>query len=119
MSFSGELVSSLSAGEGVMLLSCKPSHPGRTRTASVLRIFGIGLLGSCLTLATAASAGAQRPEETFFELKVRPVLADKCFKCHGGKKISHGLRVDSRLALLNGGESGPAIVSGAPEKSLL
>ncbi|HEV3117894.1 MAG TPA: DUF1549 domain-containing protein, partial [Gemmataceae bacterium] len=79
----------------------------------------VGTFALSVALASAALARGQRPEETFFELKVRPVLADKCFKCHGGKKISHGLRVDSRLALLTGGESGPAIIPGAPEKSLL
>src|SRR5262249_2866918 len=42
-----------------------------------------------------------------------------CFKCHGGKKVSHGLRVNSREALLKGGKSGPAIVPGDPGKSLL
>src|SRR5262249_27157782 len=57
--------------------------------------------------------------DTFFELKIRPVLAGTCFKCHGGQKVSHGLRVDSREALLKGGDAGPAIVPGAPEKSLL
>jgi hypothetical protein len=57
--------------------------------------------------------------ETFFELKIRPVLAGTCFKCHGGKKVSHGLRVNSRDALLKGGDSGPAIISGDAEKSLL
>jgi hypothetical protein len=57
--------------------------------------------------------------ETFFELNIRPVLAGTCFKCHGDKKTSHGLRVDSREALLRGGDSGPAIVPGDPERSLL
>jgi hypothetical protein len=74
-----------------------------------------------LTLAVSIALGqTQRPEaETFFELKIRPVLAGTCFKCHGGKKVSHGLRVDSREALLKGGESGPAILPGKPDKSLL
>ena len=40
-----------------------------------------------------------RPE-TFFELKIRPVLATKCLPCHGGKKTNSGLKVDSREALL-------------------
>jgi hypothetical protein len=57
--------------------------------------------------------------EAFFEVKVRPVLVESCFKCHGGAKTSHGLRVDSREVLLKGGDSGPAIVPGDPEKSLL
>src|SRR5205823_11784026 len=57
--------------------------------------------------------------ETFFELKVRPVLAGRCFKCHGGDKVSSGLRVDSREALLKGGERGPALVPGNAERSVL
>jgi hypothetical protein len=57
--------------------------------------------------------------ETFFELKIRPVLAGVCFKCHGDRKAGHGLRTDSRDALLRGGDSGPAIVPGHPELSLL
>jgi hypothetical protein len=55
----------------------------------------------------------------FFETKIRPVLADHCFKCHGPDKQKAGLRLDSREALLKGNESGPAIVPGHPEKSLL
>ncbi|HMF10713.1 MAG TPA: DUF1549 domain-containing protein, partial [Gemmataceae bacterium] len=57
--------------------------------------------------------------ETFFETKIRPVLAETCLKCHGGKKVSNGLRVDSREALLKGGEHGPAIAPGDPDRSLL
>jgi hypothetical protein len=57
--------------------------------------------------------------EERFELEVRPVLAGTCFPCHGGKKTSGGLRVDSRAALLKGGDNGPAIVPGQPEESHL
>jgi hypothetical protein len=70
----------------------------------------------------AVSAGGGTPaaaDETFFELKVRPVLAGVCFRCHGGEKTSGGLRVDTRAALLKGGDSGPAIVAGDPDHSLL
>ncbi len=62
--------------------------------------------------------GDETPE-TFFELKVRPVLVTKCLPCHGGKKTSSGLKVDSRESLLRGGDRGPAIVPGEPGKSLL
>jgi hypothetical protein len=71
-----------------------------------------------LALPTGAALG-QSEAETFFELKVRPVLADTCLRCHGGEKVSGGLRVDSRAALLRGGDSGPALVPGAPQRSLL
>ena len=47
------------------------------------------------------------------------MLATNCLPCHGGKKTSSGLRVDSREALLRGGDRGPAIVPGEPGKSLL
>jgi hypothetical protein len=57
--------------------------------------------------------------DTFFELKVRPVLAGTCVKCHGALKVSGGLRLDSREAMLKGGESGPAVVPGDVSKSLL
>ena len=54
----------------------------------------------------------------FFESKIRPVLATHCFECHGHKDKG-GLKLDSREAILQGGDSGPAIVLGKPEKSLL
>ena len=57
--------------------------------------------------------------EVFFETKIRPVLATTCFKCHGGKKTGNNLRVDRRESLLKGGDSGPAIVPGQPDKSVL
>ena len=55
----------------------------------------------------------------FFETKVRPVLAENCFECHGAKKQKRDLRLDSLAAMLEGGDNGPAIVPGHPEKSLL
>jgi hypothetical protein len=72
-----------------------------------------------LLLGSIASWARANDSESLFELKIRPVLAGTCSKCHGGKKTSHGLRVDSREALLKGGETGPAIVPGEPDRSLL
>jgi cytochrome c553 len=72
-----------------------------------------------LPLGASVARGQGPDTETFFELKVRPVLAGTCFKCHGGTKVSSGLRVDSRAALLKGGDSGPAIFPGDPDQSLL
>ena len=54
----------------------------------------------------------------FFESKIRPVLATHCFECHGHKDKG-GLKLNSREAILQGGDSGPAIVLGKPQKSLL
>jgi len=58
-------------------------------------------------------------DDLLFEASIRPVLVDTCFRCHGGERVSGGLRVDSRDALLAGGDSGPAIAVGEPAQSLL
>lgn len=57
----------------------------------------------------------------FFENKVRPLLIDKCYSCHGpeSKPLEGGLNLSSRKGLLSGGDTGPAIVVGAPDESLL
>ncbi|MEO1997866.1 MAG: DUF1549 domain-containing protein, partial [Planctomycetaceae bacterium] len=54
-----------------------------------------------------------------FEKTIRPILVTRCLKCHGERKQEGGLRLDSRAAVLTGGESGPAIVPGKTERSLL
>ena len=60
------------------------------------------------------------PEQVrFFESQVRPVLVEHCQNCHGEKKVKAGLRLDSRAGLLQGGDSGPAVVPGKPEESHL
>ncbi len=64
-------------------------------------------------------AGFGNEEVVNFETRVRPVLADRCFQCHGPEKQWAGLRLDSRAAILKGGENGPAIVPGNPDASLL
>ena len=55
----------------------------------------------------------------FFESKIRPILVTECYGCHGAKKAKGGLRLDSRDGLLQGGDSGAALVAGDPDKSLL
>ncbi len=62
-----------------------------------------------------------RQDLEFFESRIRPVLVKHCFECHssGSSKLQGGLLVDFRGGLEKGGESGPAIVPGKPEKSLL
>src|SRR6185312_16253675 len=68
---------------------------------------------------TSRAASPEAASETFFELRVRPVLAGTCVKCHGEKKASGKLRLDTREAMLKGGENGPAVVPGNAEGSLL
>jgi hypothetical protein len=71
-------------------------------------------------LAVPALAAEPSPEGLeFFERKVRPLLVEHCLKCHGGGKKKGGLTLESRAGLLAGGNLGPAVVPGQPDKSRL
>src|SRR5688572_25347813 len=79
-------------------------------------------------LVTMPAAGADSTSATpdprtieFFEKRVRPVLAEHCFKCHSAevKRPKGGLLLDTRDAVRKGGDSGPAVVPGKPKESLL
>ena len=72
-----------------------------------------------LVMALACSKGRTEERTDFFESKIRPVLVETCFRCHGGTKTSGGLRLDSREGLLKGGDSGLAIIPHKPMESLL
>ena len=75
--------------------------------------------GALLSLFLCASMEAQPGDAAeFFEMRVRPLLAEQCFACHAATAMG-GLAMKSREALLKGGNSGPAIVPGHPEQSLL
>lgn len=64
---------------------------------------------------------AEQSGVDFFEKEVRPVLVEDCYKCHSARsdKVKGGLLLDTRSGWMKGGDSGPAIVPGDPEKSLL
>ena len=73
-----------------------------------------------LIVAFPSVAFAAPPDiNAFFEKKVRPVLVEKCISCHGPKKQAGELRLDSRAAILAGGDRGPALVPGKPDESLI
>jgi len=67
--------------------------------------------------APAASAA----DIAFFEKSIRPVLVKNCYDCHSAdaKELKAGLALDSRDAVLKGGDSGVAVVPGKPDESLL
>tara|TARA_R110002049_G_scaffold27321_2_gene94260 strand:+ start:476348 stop:479197 length:2850 start_codon:yes stop_codon:yes gene_type:complete len=65
------------------------------------------------------SATADRDGIAFFEQHVRPILVDHCYECHSGEERDGGLLLDSRQGGRQGGDTGPAIVAGHPEQSLL
>src|SRR4051794_18798623 len=103
------------------------SHPSPAHGVLMPRLVLTPMLLAALLAGLAGVTG--RAEETpatapspdqirFFEAKVRPTLVDHCFKCHGPTKPKAGLRLDSRAAMLAGGDSGPAVGPGNVEGSL-
>jgi Protein of unknown function (DUF1553)/Protein of unknown function (DUF1549)/Planctomycete cytochrome C len=83
----------------------------------VLVIVTLFVCGNGLFAAMPESAASER----FFEDKIRPLLINRCYECHSTEspKVKGGLKLDSREAVLKGGDSGPVIVPGNSEKSLL
>jgi len=81
------------------------------------------MLFAAAMLAVAPRSFAEDPispeQADFFENKVRPVLAEHCYSCHGPERQKMELRVDSRAALLTGSETGTALVPGDPVQSKL
>jgi hypothetical protein len=59
-------------------------------------------------------------DAAWFESKIRPILVENCYECHSAdRKQKGGLRLDTREATLQGGDTGPALVPGNPARSLL
>ena len=79
-----------------------------------------------LALQPSLAAGSVTTREAvspeafeFFEKQIRPLLADKCYACHGPKEQLSSLRLDSREAMIEGGTRGPSLIPGKPQESLL
>lgn len=86
------------------------------------------VIGVLLALFVGRVALADDPQATklvdersveFFEKRIRPLLVERCFACHGEDLSESELRLDSRADMLEGGSRGAAIVPGEPDKSLL
>lgn len=97
-----------------------PLLPMPTQTCCK-RICLYGLFAGLLVMARRSSADDGLE---FFEEKIRPVLVARCYSCHSAaaaakKTLQGGLLLDTRAAIRAGGDSGPAIVPGQPEDSLL
>ena len=92
----------------------KPSGPLAFATRLILVLSGIAPAFSAVVPPLSSEQSA------FFESKIRPALTKYCYECHSsGEKVRGGLLVDSRDGLLQGGDTGPAIVPGDPAASLL
>jgi hypothetical protein len=79
----------------------------------------VGTLFCFLGVSLTHAAG--KAANTFFERRLRPILMTPCFKCHQGRGQTEAgsLALDSCEAVRRGGQSGPAIIPGQPEQSLL
>jgi hypothetical protein len=86
----------------------------------VLLAFAAGVPCAAMRV-TAADAAPTAAQSDFFEKEVQPILRENCFKCHShdADKIKGGLVLDTREGALKGGDSGPAILPGKPDQSLL
>ena len=85
--------------------------------ALALCALAVRLPGAVATSGQAISA----EDLLFFESRIRPVLVDRCYKCHShdADKIKGGLMLDTREGLLHGGDTGPAVDPGKPQDSLI
>jgi hypothetical protein len=83
--------------------------------------FGLAAGGAFLCAATARAQTPSPAGVQFFENKIRPILSDNCYKCHSSQaaKLKGGLSLEYHESMLRGGDSGPAVVPGDPDKSLL
>ncbi|HEX7450365.1 MAG TPA: PSD1 and planctomycete cytochrome C domain-containing protein [Pirellulales bacterium] len=88
------------------------------RLPAVAVLIAIGHMALVARAEETAQPGGEGQLE-FFEKTIRPLLVERCQKCHGPEKQEAGLRLDRREPALKGGDSGPVIVPGEPEKSRL
>jgi hypothetical protein len=91
---------------------------GRSFPRAGAIVVGAVALATQIVVAAIQNAPSAPQSSDFFEANVRPVLAANCYDCHADGQMG-GLRLDSREGLLKGGRSGPAVVPGDPDKSLL
>ncbi len=87
----------------------------------LIQLFALLLVISTGGGYTFAQDQADQQQLDFFETKIRPILIKHCFECHAAdaKQIQGNLRLDLAEAVLEGGDSGPAIKPGKPDESLL
>jgi hypothetical protein len=83
--------------------------------------YSSAVLATIAAFSLPAVAEPTKEQLDFFEAKIRPLLADRCYKCHSVEagKSKGSLTLDTASAALKGGDTGPAVVPGDLERSLL
>jgi hypothetical protein len=89
------------------------------KSVATVAIFWLLVTAFSAACAREPQPGGSPQAAEFFETRVRPVLAEHCHSCHGPTKQKAGLRLDSRAALLKGGDDGPVVIPGQPNQSAL
>jgi len=90
---------------------------GWSKTLSL--VTAMVLSSACISASHAQDDVAEATKLQFFEKQIRPLLVNHCHECHAGGEHKGGLLLTTREALLAGGDSGSAVVSGDPDASLL
>ncbi|MFN0198335.1 MAG: PSD1 and planctomycete cytochrome C domain-containing protein [Planctomycetaceae bacterium] len=93
-------------------------HPVR----SISRLAFATSVSLCIVILAIVPSPLMSDEASdieFFEKQIRPILIERCYECHSDEKHEGGLRLTSRELLLQGGETGAAVVPGKPDESLL
>ena len=92
-----------------------------TTSMSTTPRFLVCILAASSAPAWVAAAEPTKEQLDFFENKIRPILTDKCYKCHSVEsgKSKGGLTLDTKPGWEKGGDAGPAVVPGNVEKSPL
>src|SRR6478672_10174347 len=86
-----------------------------------MRVLAPTIFLLALFASFAQASDSDRAGFDFFEKHIRPVLSEQCYKCHSAQaeKLKGKLLLDNREAMMRGGEGGPIIVPGDPDKSRL
>ena len=106
-------------GDNLVSHQLSPKHPAVIRLFLIVCACFVTIVATPTSVLRGATPAAG--DVTFFETNIRPVLVKHCYECHaaGSKELGGKLLLDSREGIRKGGESGPAIVAGKPNKSLL
>jgi cytochrome c553 len=104
----------LGCSVAVVVRAAEPSKPEPSKAEPA-----VAPSAAAADSASKPAAGDDAAGDEFFERKIRPLLAQHCFSCHGRGQKKGGLSLDSREGILAGGDSGTAAVLGKPDESLL